>query len=267
MTVFEADQIDLSPDGRYLAAVSSPPQSRAEGRLDWQLAVVDLEQSPLEVRFLGHEARGGPRFAADSRTIIDIHGDGRVHYLDVETGRVQRTLTLDPLSSEFTFLVLSGPEDRRFVLAEDLGKGAVVAWEVSSGRQIWSERGGEHATWQAVPGFGVDSMRFTPDSDYLVAGGAGTAAIWNVELGAVGGVHLEVDPSRRDAGVRVGVTDEGRSLVTFTAGTGLREWDVSPDRLLEHACSLVARNLTEQEWDDVLPDRPYERTCPAEQPR
>ena len=104
-------------------------------------------------------------------------------------------------------------------------------------------------------------MVFTPDSDFLVTGGAGRAAIWSVREGAKGGVQLEVDPSRRDAYVLVGVRDDG-TLVTFSEGTGVREWDVTPEGLLEHACTLVGRNLTEHEWADVLPDRRYERTCP-----
>ncbi|HEU4492195.1 MAG TPA: hypothetical protein VFR74_15135 [Jiangellales bacterium] len=79
--------------------------------------------------------------------------------------------------------------------------------------------------------------------------------------GAKGGVQLEVDPSRRDARVLVGVRDDG-TLVTFTDGTGVQEWDVAAGRLPEHACTIVGRNLTRQEWADVLPDRRHERTCP-----
>jgi hypothetical protein len=103
-------------------------------------------------------------------------------------------------------------------------------------------------------------MVFTPDSDFIVAGGTGTAAIWNVE-GAGGGVRLDVDPIRPDTQVVVGIKDDGQALVTFTEGTGVREWTVEPGRLLEHACVVAGRNLTQREWADVLPDRPYERTC------
>ena len=602
---FEADLIDISPDGRYVAAVSVPVASFAQGGLDWQLAVVDLEQAPPEVRYLpGHGTRGGPRFTADGEMIIDVHGQGLVHYLDVETGQVQRTLSFRPFTDNTDFIALNGPENRRFVVAESLHQGAVVAWDVDSGRQLWSvteqdpleaaispdgsqlvlghadgrieridvqtgartpvpsslaeglidltwapdgstfagatedrtvlvwnaktlevdavlrghwgklsqlayspdsttlyaagfdqsvlawdltgstgvvrelegtrptagvsaaalsadgsavaigyqdddrawvevtelasgrkfeiavpvwplngwwlvadhsgrsfllalreyadpkfrhkwiytidvqrgellpnpvellyrrsgdavftwdgdtilavghrqvglwdldgrplaprlyeaaatvgwlgvhpdgrraalsEDGGvieiidlgtgelveklshdeplalkvvfspdgrwlaaaavngrvvvwntrtweQHVTWEAVPGFSLDaiSIAFTPDSDFLVTGGAGEAAIWSLEQGASRGARMQVDPTRRDTPVLVAVRDDG-TLMTFTDGTGLREWDVSPDGLLEHACTLVGRNLTQQEWNDVLPDRPYELTCP-----
>jgi hypothetical protein len=82
-----------------------------------------------------------------------------------------------------------------------------------------------------------------------------------VQQGASGGVRLEVDPGRPDANVLVGVRDNGGTLVTYTEGTGVRQWDVSPEGLLEHACALVGRNLTRAEWEDVLPDRDYEHTC------
>jgi len=611
VTAFEADQIDLSPDGRYVAAVSVPVVEHSQGGLPWQLAVVDLEQTPPEVRYLGHETRGGPRFAADSRTIIDLHGDGLIHFVDVETGQTRRTLDLEHRGDDISFKAFTGPENRQFVVSEDIGQGSVVAWDVGTGQQIWSvteedpleaavspdgsrivlahadgrieqidvrtgasmsvspslaeglidvtwapdgstfagatqdrtvlvwnaetlavdhvlrghwgkltqlayspdgrtlyaaaldqsvlawdltgntgtvrdvegtrptsghtlaqsagvsttalaadgsavaigyeddggawvevseipsgekfkvnvpvwplnqwwleadrlgrsfllvlweyrsinnprlmwvytidarrrellrdriqllyRNGGdailtwdndailaaghrevglwsldsrplepqlyeaaatvgwlgvdpngrlaalsenslievidlrtgelikslahdEHLpltvvfspdgrwlaaatnsgrvvvwstrtwkqlkAWDAVPGFGVDSMMFTPDSGFLVTGGAGQAAIWNVEQGASGGVRLAVDPSRRDARVLVGVRDDGRTLVTYTDGTGVRHWGVSPGELLEHACRIAGRNLTQQEWDDLLPDRPYQRTCP-----
>jgi DNA-binding SARP family transcriptional activator/WD40 repeat protein len=604
VTAFEADQIDLSPDGRYVAAMSVPLVEHSQGGLPWQLAVVDLEQTPPGVRYLpGHETRGGPRFTADSRTIIDVHGDGVVHYLDIATGEVRRTLALEPFADDDDFIALNGPENRRFVVAEALRHGSVVAWDVDTGRQIWSateedpleatispdgsqivvahadgrieqinvrtgastsaspslaeglidvtwapngktfagatqdrtvlvwnaetlavdavlrghwgelsqlayspdgttlyaagfdqsvlawdltgdrgavtefgpmptagvsttalaadgsavaigyendegawveiseipggaaftvdvpvwplngwwlvpdrlgrsfllvlrefasiddprhmwiytidmqrrellperveliyrnggdatltwdndailaaghrevgqwhldsrplnphlyeaeatvgwlavgsdgrwaalsEDGGtieiidlrtgellkrlthyenisptvvfspdgrwlgtatvsgrvmvwdtrtweQHTMWEAVPGFSLAtiSMVFTPNSDFLVTGGAGEAAIWNVEQGASGGARLEVDPTRRDAQVLVAVRDDG-TLITFTEGTGVRRWDVSPEGLLEHACALVGRNLTQEEWSDILPHRPYERTC------
>ena len=137
VTVFDANLLDLSPDGRYLAALSVPVSHHQQGLLDWRLAVVDLEQTPRAVRYL-RATRGEPRFAANSRTIMTMDGFGRVQYLDVETGNVQRTVNLTPVGPEHSFKALSGPENRQFVVAEDTSVGSVVAWEVSTGRQIWS---------------------------------------------------------------------------------------------------------------------------------
>jgi WD40 repeat protein len=177
---------------------------------------------------------------------------GLIEVIDLRTGdlvvRIDHRAALGeslPLSP-----VVFSPDGRWLAAATPGGR--VVVWDTRTWKQ--------HGTWTAVRGFGIDSLVFTPDSDFLVTGGAGQAAVWNVEQGASGGVRLDVDPSRPDANVWVGVRDDG-TLVTFTEGTGVREWDVAADGLLEHACTVVGRNLTQEEWDDVLPDRPYQRTC------
>jgi hypothetical protein len=59
----------------------------------------------------------------------------------------------------------------------------------------------------------------------------------------------------------VGTSDNGRTIVTFTESTGVGMWSIEPQRLLEQACMVAGRNLTRQELDDALPDRPYQRTC------
>ena len=175
---------------------------------------------------------------------------GRIEVIDLRSGELIQTLTHADEHEILTLPVFS-PDGRWLAAATDSGR--VVVWDTRTWKQ--------HNTWQAVAGFGVDSMVFAPDSNFLITGGAGEAAIWNVQRGASGGVQVEVDPSRRDAMVLVGVRDDGRTLITFTDGTGVRAWDVAPERLLEHACAIAGRNLTEEEWSEVLPDRPYEHTC------
>lgn len=49
--------------------------------------------------------------------------------------------------------------------------------------------------------------------------------------------------------------------MTFTESTGVRRWNIAAERLLDQACTVAGRNLSRQEWDQVLPDRRYQRTC------
>jgi WD40 repeat protein len=201
--------------------------------------------------------------AADAISAISVHPDGRlaalsetsslIEVIDVTTGELVHTLGLGDLTvgglapAPMTF----SPDGRR--LAAGAWFGRVVVWDTRSWQIL--------STWDAASGFGIDSLLFTPDSEFLITGAASTASMWSVEQGAGGGVRLDVDPLRPEAAVAVGTRDEGRTLVTFTEGTGVRTWTVEPQRLLEHACTVVGRNLTQEEWDEVLPDRPYERTC------
>jgi DNA-binding SARP family transcriptional activator/WD40 repeat protein len=199
--------------------------------------------------------------AAKGVPFLGVHPDGRlaalsesglIEVIDLSTGELTQALPVAAELGEHLALhpVVFSPDGRWLAAATNSGR--VVVWDA----RTWAE----HGRWAAVPGFGIDSMVFTPDSDFLVTGGAGQAAVWNVEQGASGGVRLDVDPSRPDANVLVGVRDDG-TLVTFTDGTGARAWNVAPEGLLEQACMVAGRNLSRQEWDDVLPDRPYERTC------
>ena len=135
-------------------------------------------------------------------------------------------------------------------LAGATGERRVLVWDT----RTWEH----HTTWDAVPGFGVDSMVFTPDSDFLVTGGAGSAAIWNVR-----------EAPRAESSSRWIPAGATRACWSASVTTGLwspsptaPEWDVAAGRLPEHACTIVGRNLTRQEWADVLPDRRHERTCP-----
>jgi WD40 repeat protein len=203
-----------------------------------------LHEPAYEVAWLGVDP--------DAR-LAALSENGQIEIIDLRTGDLITTLTYANELDQYQALKVAFSPDGRWLAAAS-GSGRVVVWET----RTWELQ----TAWDAVPGFGVDSMMFTPDSDFLVTGGAGQAAIWNVEQGAGGGVRLEVDPSRPDATVLVGLKDNGRTLVTYTDGTGVRHWDVSPDGLLEHACTVVGRNLSQEEWSDVLPDRPYQRTCP-----
>jgi hypothetical protein len=38
--------------------------------------------------------------------------------------------------------------------------------------------------------------------------------------------------------------------------------DINADSLLAHACAVAGRNLTPDEWTQLMPSRPYQRTCP-----
>jgi WD40 repeat protein len=203
------------------------------------MADPELYEAAGIVRWLSADPEG--RLAAVTET-------GRIEIIDLHTGELVQTL---PHDEHWLEQVVFSPDGRWLAAATNSGR--VMVWDT----RTWNI----HKTWEAVSGFIVDSMVFTPDSDFLVTGGAGKAAIWNVQQGASGGVRVEVDPSRPDVSVQVGVRDNGRTLVTYTDRTGVRLWDVSPEGLLEHACAVVGRNLTRAEWEDVLPDRDYERTC------
>nr|MBA3265409.1 hypothetical protein [Nocardioidaceae bacterium] len=39
-------------------------------------------------------------------------------------------------------------------------------------------------------------------------------------------------------------------------------WETDLDRALGSACQMAGRNLTEEEWEEFLPEQPYRDVCP-----
>lgn len=202
--------------------------------------------------------------ATDAIGAIGVHPGGRLAALAVDGGTIevidlttgQLVETLDPgegFRERLPFSQLTFAPNGKWLAAATYS-GQIILWDARSWQQ--------HSTREAVAGFAVGSLGFTPDSELLIVGGAGTASIWSVEQSANGGARLDVDPLRPEADVSVGTRDGGRTVVTFTEGTGVREWTIASERLLEHACTVAGRNLTQEEWDRLLPHRPYEPTCP-----
>jgi len=214
-------------------------------------------------------ATGGQRsalffYAADPVPALQVHPNGRLAALSEDGGAIE---VVDLATAELVTTLDPGDAAGGAGLLSPLAfspDGRWLAAGSSSGRVLlWDTRSWQVAkAWDAVQGHGVDSLVFTPDSRFLVSGGAGAASIWSVEKGGSGGGTLDVDPLRAGATVWVGTSDGGRTVVTFTEGTGVREWSIAPERLLKHACAVAGRNLTRPEWEDALPGRPYVRTCP-----
>ena len=89
----------------------------------------------------------------------------QIEVIDLSSGELVKPL----IHGEILLATVVFSPDGRW-LAAATGSGRVSVWDTGT----WEQ----HTSWEAVPGFVVDSMVFTPDSDFLVTGGAGRAAIW-----------------------------------------------------------------------------------------
>jgi WD40 repeat protein len=56
-------------------------------------------------------------------------------------------------------------------------------------------------------------------------------------------------------------SSDGRYLAT-AGGNVAYVWLWRPEDLVTEACSRLTRNLTQEEWQQYLPDEPYHATCP-----
>ena len=58
----------------------------------------------------------------------------------------------------------------------------------------------------------------------------------------------------------------GSTVMFATNFGGLYELDTDPGDAVEFGCRMAGRDLTEAEWRQHFGDRPWQATCPADQP-
>jgi hypothetical protein len=93
---------------------------------------------------------------------------------------------------------------------------------------------------------------------FAAADFVGSAKLWDVatrkQVGDEFPVSDGIVPALAFApGGRLVITEPGSSTV----------WPTDRPTLQRFACQVAGRNLTNDEWSDLLPARPYRQLCPA----
>jgi WD40 repeat protein/DNA-binding SARP family transcriptional activator len=291
--------VALSPDGRTLA-VSSYDFFGGHGYVRlWDLLTLRPDGPPLPG--IGRRvAPWAPAFSPDGRTLAagarawnasKTSDGGRIYLWDVES----RTPLGDPLvESQVVTQVLysrtgslvastgiSGVGDTIFFDASDRTVTSRVRADPSG--LYWSDvsddgrilaTAGESSTvglWDVATGAaigipleGLDSIATTVDINpggSMVAAGSesGQLLVWDLGTGRILGGSMPGPTS--DDYVTAFFTPDGRGLVVVSsAGSGWL-WDVDLAAWSAQACGIAGRDLTQTEWDSMLPNRPYHATC------
>ena len=111
-----------------------------------------------------------------------------------------------------------------------------------------------------VAGSLISQIAISPDGQLLaVVPINGGAMLWDLRSRSRVGDEFPVSSS----GVVPAVAFEpnGRLLIT-EFGSDI-EWPVDRPTLQRFACQIAGRDLSREEWTDVLPNRPYRPVCPA----
>jgi WD40 repeat protein/class 3 adenylate cyclase len=104
-----------------------------------------------------------------------------------------------------------------------------------------------------------ESIDFSPDGTTLVAtSGAGSVLMLDVTTGKPLGPSLP-GPVREHAVARFS-PDRATLVVTYAGGTAIA-WDTRLDAWQARACRVAGRDLTPEEWHDLVPNRDFRPVC------
>jgi WD40 repeat protein len=152
--------------------------------------------------------------------------------------------------------VAFGPDGR--TLASGSVGGSVRLWDVRAREPLGEPLGG-HAPQN------VQDLAFSPDGRALASAGSdGTVQLWDVA-----GRRALGRPLRGHVGAVFGVafSPDGRTVASGGDDTTVRLWEgilwSDLADLETRVCGLVVRNLTEPEWQELVPGLSYRSTCPT----
>jgi len=130
--------------------------------------------------------------------------------------------------------------------------GIVRLWDLPAGTPLGAPLNGLRGS--------TDTVDLAPDGSTAVgADTAGNVLLWDVPTRSTIGDPFPGPAADRTAAALF--TPDGRSVVVVSDTGAGWVWDVDPSDWLARACQVAGRSLTQQEWQEFLPDRPYHATC------
>jgi WD40 repeat protein/DNA-binding SARP family transcriptional activator len=280
------EALAFSPDGATLAVGTEDPRSgvrlwdvasgRSIARFDIRERLVALAFSPDGSMLVGG---GGPdrglvyvwQARTPSRPADQIRTRGTVEHVAFTPDGSQ--LVISTGWNDGGYFVLWDTSTRRILNTVPADPAGVWIADVSSDARtlmtggqssivrLWNLPAG---TPQGPPLTGLtgstDTVDLAPDGSTAVgADTTGNVLLWDVATRATIG-----DPfpgPAADRPVAALFTPDGRHVVVVSDTGAGWIWNVDPSEWLPRACEVAGRSLTQQEWQQILPNRPYHATC------
>ena len=244
-----------APDGRTLAG-AGPVYPTKDATLDearghvylWSTVapgqLADSFETPV-----GRPVAGPLSFTPDGSRLIVPTGfdDGAIFIWDTRARAIATTVP----SVDGGIYASDISNDGR-TLVTGATDGIVHLWDVASGSPIGTPMTGLKPFTMTVD--------MSPDGSTVVgADDLGDVLLWDVTNGTV--IAGPLPGPRPNEAVAASFASRGRSVVVVSATGSAWLWDVDPSDWERRACEVAGRSLTQQEWQEFLPDRAYHATC------
>lgn len=157
---------------------------------------------------------GGLSLSRDGKTLVVASGDGKIRFLDMATGGVQRTLTAH---TNVVYRAVFNPDEK--LLGSSSRDRTARIWDAASGREL-----------QKLDGFrcSVKAVAFSPDSRILAASGNdGMLKLWDVKTGAELKSLVHINSADIDmATYSLAFSRDGKKVYGGNGDGTISEWDV-----------------------------------------
>lgn len=231
----------VSPDGRLLAVQTQAPGSR-ESRVE----VRDLSSRAVlyRHRLAAASNRAGLFFSPDGKELAALGCCERHSVVEVWAARSgTERFTHNGVITDVAFT----PNGRLLGTATPDGK--LVLLDAHDGKQVGSPIRVAPET--------LESISFSPDGKLFAATSADlTTTLWDLRsrkrLGSSFPVRQEALPVTR-------FTPKGDLLIDYLADAA--QWPTDLRTWKRFACRVAGRDLTRDEWADLLPGRSYRSVC------
>jgi WD40 repeat protein len=233
----------VSSDGKLLAV-----QTQAANGPDTHVGVVQIATGKVLQDHLVPHGYAGLGFTRDGRELVALGccaSGSTVVSWDAHTGAQLFRRSAGVQASAIAL----APDSR--LVGVGTGDGKILLLDSRTGKQT-------SAPIQVAAGLIAD-LAFSPDGTILaVDSNDGTASLWDLRSRKRLGDPFPPYPG---AIPEVLFEPNGRLLIPYLSNA--YEWPTDVDTWERFACRVAGRDLTPQEWHDLLPSSAYRPVCPA----
>lgn len=257
------DGLVITPDGNRLTASFRPSREHAPGTVrTWDTRTGRTTANPPS--FPTQTYRPQLAFSPDAKTLA-VGTDMLLYLIDARTGRTHHAVSIR--QSPYIFYGVASPS---FAFSPD--SRTIASARADGYVQILNVSTGKVQTAMAADSAAATAFAFSPDGRSLAVGDTGgTVRIWDLTTAHVRATYHDHDgsghvsllafsPDGTFMASGESVEDTGR----YSGRTRL--WHTSfpdPAHAIAQICRAVGRNLTEDELNQYLPDRPASPICPS----